>query len=88
MKKANKRFSTLLKKIIFPIHELNHINHRHVCVFIAQVFVVWNYFQTCIEERERIKRARAMNAMQKYGVLFTPAHTYVHETVANFMMRV
>lgn len=31
---------TLLKNLIFSIHELNRINHRHVCVFIA-ICAVW-----------------------------------------------
>lgn len=55
MKKANKSaFSTLLKKIIFSIHELNRINHRHVCVFIAQFSLFGNDFlQHVSAERER-----------------------------------
>lgn len=71
MKKANKRFSTLLKKIIFSIHELNHINHRHVCVFIAQFSLFGMILEHVSEKNESkgIKRARAVNAIQKYGVL-------------------
>lgn len=102
MKKANKSsFSNFIKnKIIFSIHDPNHINHRHVCVFIAQILCYYFFSAVvvvCLFEiirkhvsktggKKGIKPARATNEIQKYGVLFTLAHTHVHRTVANFMM--
>lgn len=72
---ANKLDSTLLKNLIFSIHEPSHINHRHVCDFIAisDAWRTFSMYRHWVGGWKAVKRARAMNEMQEYRVLFTPA---------------